>query len=98
MTRTEHLLTILAEECAELAQRTGKALRFGLDEIQPGQPLTNAERMQLEMADLLGVWKMLSDEELLSSVSRLHGLAVGKIEKVEKFLTYSRELGKLTHE
>ena len=96
MTRTEHLLTILAEECAELAQRTSKALRFGLDETQPGQPLTNAERMQAEMADLLGVWKMLSDEESLSSVSHLHGLAVAKAEKVEKSLVYSRELGMLS--
>ena len=30
MTREEHLLTIVAEECAEVAQRATKALRFGL--------------------------------------------------------------------
>ena len=29
MTREEHLLTIVAEECAEVAQRATKALRFG---------------------------------------------------------------------
>jgi hypothetical protein len=37
MTREQHLLTILAEECGEVVQRASKAIRFGLDESQPGQ-------------------------------------------------------------
>jgi hypothetical protein len=39
MTRDEHLMTIAMEECAEVAQRVSKAVRFGMEEIQPGQPL-----------------------------------------------------------
>ncbi len=35
MNRRDHLLDILAEECAEVAIRVSKALRFGLDEV-PG--------------------------------------------------------------
>jgi len=31
------VLTILMEECAEVIQRASKALRFGLDEVQPEQ-------------------------------------------------------------
>ena len=52
MNTIEHLLTCLAEECDEVGQRVMKALRFGLDEIQPGQDFTNAERIVLELHDL----------------------------------------------
>jgi hypothetical protein len=32
-----------AEEAVEVAQRATKVLRFGIDEVQPGQSLTNAD-------------------------------------------------------
>ncbi len=48
----EYLLVSLAEECAEVAQRATKALRFGLDEVQPGQERTNAVRLVDELDDL----------------------------------------------
>lgn len=55
------LLTILAEECCEVGQRVSKALRFGLMEIQPGQPLSNAERIASELGDLLATAEELND-------------------------------------
>jgi NTP pyrophosphatase (non-canonical NTP hydrolase) len=58
MTRTEHLLSITAEECAEVAQRVTKAMRFGLTEIQPGQPFTNADRIMAEFNDLQAMIEM----------------------------------------
>ena len=57
------LLEILAEECAEVIQRVTKALRFGVDEVQPGQPHTNAQRLAHEIGDVLAV------EERLRAVS-----------------------------
>lgn len=95
MNRQEHLLTILAEECAEVAQRASKALRFGLGEVQPGQSLTNAERIVGELADLFSVVSMLVDEEHIN----LCGSAAAeqaKRAKVEKFLQLSEQLGTLT--
>lgn len=47
------LLTILIEECAEVQQRATKMLRFGVAEVQPGQSLTNAQRLSEEVGDLL---------------------------------------------
>ena len=46
------LLIILAEECNEAAARASKALRFGLNEVQPGQNATNAERIGHELQDV----------------------------------------------
>lgn len=94
MNRTEHLLTILAEECVEVAQRASKALRFGLDEAQPGQPYTNAERIMIEFDDLLAAQSMLQDEGLLPT-SDPHRIA-GKVAQVEQMLLRSQECGTLS--
>lgn len=55
------LLTILVEECAEVQQRATKALRFGLAEVQPGQPHDNAARLAHEVGDLLEMVDRLCD-------------------------------------
>jgi hypothetical protein len=98
MTREEHLLTIAAEECAEVAQRLSKALRFGLDEVQPGQSLTNRERIRYEYSDLAAVLEMIDPPT--PSGGRIHppsGKAMDeKRAKVETFLAYSAQQGTLT--
>ena len=47
-TKVDLLLDCLAEECAEVIQRVCKAQRFGLREVQPGQEMTNADRILYE--------------------------------------------------
>lgn len=73
MNTSEHLLTIAAEECMEialeaalLAQRLSKALRFGLDETQPNNHesnrtriVQNYEKLLQEGNDLRGVLALL---------------------------------------
>lgn len=92
MDRIDHLLIILAEECAEVSHRCSKALRFGLSEIQEGQDHTNAERIMQEYDDLKGVLKMLMDEGALRQPNAR--ASHRKIEKVEKYLKYSKSIGK----
>ena len=102
MTRTDHLLWILAEECAEVAQRASKAARFGLAEVQPGQPLTNARRIMAEMNDLVAVYQLLAGP-VVSPTSPLfrsnphecQAAITEKQIKIEKFLRYSAECGRL---
>ena len=91
MTRTQHLIVILGEEGVEVSQRTTKALRFGIDEIQPEQPLNNASRIMQEMADMIGVYEMLQSEGVLPPVNR--DMIEAKKIKVENFLKYSESLG-----
>lgn len=93
MTIPDHLLLCLSEECAEVAQRVSKALRFTLDEIQPGQEKTNAERIAEEMDDLFAVYEMLNEKGILRhSITERREL---KMIKLEKFMAYSQEMGVL---
>lgn len=97
MTRIEHLLTILAEECTEIGQRASKALRFTPSEVQAGQNLSNADRIMYEFRDLQAVMEMLEDEGVLPSIWQRDVAAIdAKKTKVEKFLIYSAEVGTLT--
>lgn len=95
MNRREHLLTIAAEECAEVAQRISKALRFGVMEIQPGQPLTNGERIGQELTDLLTVMEMVREEHPSVCDWGDSEAQAAKRAKVEKFLLYSAQCGTL---
>jgi hypothetical protein len=97
MTRTEHLLTILAEECNEVAQRVSKTLRFGPKEIQPGQEYSNASRVLTELADLEAIVELLVDAKVLPSWPRsaVRNLIDAKKCKVEQYLGYSKVCGTL---
>jgi hypothetical protein len=94
MNRKEHLLSILAEECAEVAQQCSKALRFGLGNVEPGQELTNGQRIACELNDLFAAVDMLIDAQALSYLPDLAAIDAKKA-KVEKFLLYSIECGTL---
>ena len=97
MTRQEMLLVHLMEECNEVSQRAAKAIRFGLDDLQPCQSMENSTRLLGEIADLVAVIYMLSEEGYLAGVPEFGSIAVrAKIIKIEKFLAYSRKCGTLT--
>lgn len=92
MNRTEHLLTKLMEECAEVAQEASKASLFGMEEVMPGQPLTNRERTLKELNDLWAVCEMLG----LQHVDR--DAVERKKEKVLKYMAYAESIGTLQTE
>lgn len=98
MTREEHLQVIGMEECDEISQRLSKALRFGLMEVQPGQSLTNLERIRYEYSHLAAVLEMIAPPS--PSGGGIHppnGRWMDeKRAKVEQFLAYSAECGTLT--
>ena len=91
MNRKEHLLTIVGEECTEVHQRCSKALRFGLNEVQPNQELANHERILQEFNDLIGAMDLLFECEFEELISKEEVQA--KKEKIEKYLDYSKECG-----
>lgn len=100
MNRKEHLLDIAQEECAEVAQRISKALRFSLEEVQQGQPLNNADRIMQEYYDLKAMIKLLQKEGHLPewSEERSSFQMQAKIFQVEKYLLYSKSVGTLNED
>src|ERR1035437_6355528 len=99
MTRKEILLTILAEECVETAQRATKAIRFTLEEVQPNleqnpEKLTNAERILYEFNDIWAVLELLKEEGIFPNVCLLNEEMIDKKKiKLTKYLDYSTKLG-----
>jgi len=92
MTRIENLLTILSEECVETAQRVSKAIRFTLEEVQPEQDLTNAQRIVYEFNDIVAVMEILHEEGVFDKVIDREAIDKKKL-KVAKYLAYSVEVG-----
>jgi NTP pyrophosphatase (non-canonical NTP hydrolase) len=101
------LLTILTEECAEVAeaanvvllselnkvlarvqQRASKMLRFGVAEVQPGQPHSNADRLSDELGDLACLM-LLVQERGLASRQRVGAALTLKRTKLTKFMQHS---------
>lgn len=80
------ILVILMEECAEVAVRTSKLIRFGRDECQPGQMHSNRARLSAEVGDLLAMIDMAADAGLIFSVSDLKHLKNKKISKLSVYM------------
>lgn len=97
MNLDDYLLSHLAQECCEVAIRCTKAQMFGLDEIQPEQPLTNRQRIAEELADLKALVVLMEDIHLLPEFSErdLNARVSDKHRKAKHYRGYSRELGRL---
>jgi len=95
MNKQEHYLTCLAEECNEVAQRVSKALRFGLAEVQDGQGLNNAERISVELNDLLAVAEILHEMGVIPAYQPTVADRQAKFMRIEKFMPIGRKHGAL---
>ena len=98
MNRIEHLLCVLGEECAEVAQRSSKAQRFGVHQIQIGHIDSNLDRIDYELQDLYAIVEMIREEvgESFGEPNRL--LMDAKKIKVEKYMDKARDLDTLDTE
>ena len=92
-------MVILSEECAELSKEVSKALRFGLDDKEPGQDLTNREKIVNEFNDLFSVMNMLKEHGIFEDKQLLTMKAIeDKKAKVLKYMKYAESVGALAHE
>jgi NTP pyrophosphatase (non-canonical NTP hydrolase) len=93
----------LAEECAEVAQASSKALRFGLDDkltLDPAGPRgtegpTNQEKIVSELNDLLGIVEMLVQRDILPVDWQDAAKQRAKADKVARYMEYATRVGAL---
>lgn len=85
LSEEQYLVTCLAEECAEVAERAAKVLRFGRYDVEEGQELTNEQRLAQELNDLLAVVELL-DAECGLRLDRSEHLVAKKKDKVLGFM------------
>lgn len=97
MNRREYLLTVFMEECAEVAQRAAKMLRFGDTEVEPGQTANNAERLRHEFIHAVTMYSFLEEEGITISINEesFKQASIDKVERVLHFMSYSEQQGML---
>lgn len=94
MTHEQFLLMKLAEEASEISQIALKTAQFGMTEKHPDMELNNKERIHLELNDLLAVVDELNTWAQFDFKEN-HAAKINKIEKLNTYLGYSIQLGKV---
>lgn len=93
-TYTQYILGKIAEEASELAQQANKASDYGMDEVQPGQSLNNAQRLLGEFFDLCHAMQKLEQLGLIEVTEGAFDAHCKEREpRFQKFLQLSRSLG-----
>lgn len=95
MNLEQYLLIKLIEEAAEIQQRATKMLRFGINEIQPGQEKENVERLFDELIDFTIVVDKLSRHPsfVLDVKDNFSDSRAKKEARFEEYLNYSKKMG-----
>ena len=95
MNITEHLLTCLTEECAEVQKAVSKALRFGLEDGYPGGDTTNAQDIAKEVIHLMAVIDMLKEQGIIAQLKGEASIYDSKRNRVLEYIDYARSTGAL---
>jgi len=87
------ILVKIMEECDEVSQRCAKALRFTLEEVQPGQEFDNACRIVEELKDLFAAVYYYGREGVLPIVDPTPDEIESRIQRIKKYMEYSKSVG-----
>lgn len=94
MTKVEHLLVCLMEECTEVQKEASKALRFGVDakdEFKYGDE-THGEKIITEFADILAIIYLLQEEGVIPDVN-MRAMIAKKKEKTMRYINRDLKRG-----
>jgi NTP pyrophosphatase (non-canonical NTP hydrolase) len=86
MNKTEEIMFILQEECAEVTQAISKCLRFGIDNYKPGKPKTNREHLAEEIGDLIAMIELCYDNDIVD-ILQVKEAQHRKFDKLKKWST-----------
>lgn len=80
----KEILCITQEECAEVSQIVSKIFRFGWESTHPTSKVSNKERLEEEIGDLLAMVDIMVEKCLLSD-SNLNTAKYLKREKLKNW-------------
>lgn len=83
-----HFLACVGEECGEIQQEIGKAIRFGIDDINPVTKERNGDAIIREFNDLCGAMITLFDCSL-DDIFQYQDVN-NKSKKIMKWLEYAK--------
>ncbi len=95
MNTTEHLLTCLAEECAEVQKAVSKALRFGVDNHHPDSTESNSHEIARELIDILAVTEELRRYGIIPHIGESTAMYQAKRRKLNNHMDLARDIGTL---
>lgn len=95
MSVQEYFFTCLGEECSEVAQEVAKVMRFGLDDWYPEGGASNKQRLINEVIDVMATIETLVDRNMIDFPDDLETRIQAKKAKLERYLGYSRERGRV---
>lgn len=81
----QYLLCKLAEEASEIAQIALKSSYFGLDEVRQGQDLSNRQKLNSEIDDLLTILTFMQMYGVFQYEAASEKIALAKKAKIDKF-------------
>jgi NTP pyrophosphatase (non-canonical NTP hydrolase) len=82
---TKEILTILQEECAEVIVEVSKCFRFGPDQMMQGADVSNIQRLEKELGDLLAMVELLVDKDIGVSTDGLELASKAKFVKLKQW-------------
>jgi NTP pyrophosphatase (non-canonical NTP hydrolase) len=85
--RTEEIMHIAQEECAEVTQAISKVFRFGFTATHNGK--TNKEHLEEELGDLVAMIRLLIADKVVDEMA-INRASLAKLEKLHKWSTYIR--------
>ena len=86
MIKTDEIMYILQEECAEVTQAISKCLRFGIDNYKPGKPKTNREHLAEEIGDLIAMIELCYENDIVDPL-QVKEAQHRKFDKLKKWST-----------
>lgn len=89
MSDETHFLACIGEECGEIQQEVGKAIRFGINDVNPVTNERNGDAIIREFNDLCGAMITLFDCSLEDILKYQH--INEKNKKIMKWLAYSKQ-------
>ena len=84
--QTKEIMLILQEEGAEVIQAVSKCSRFGMDNCNPGKPLTNREHLEEELGDVLAMVDIMLEQGIVN-IAKLEEAKLNKKYKLKKWST-----------